>query len=730
MKKKLLLYLILIFIPYIVLLPYTFQILEVGNDFELYYFVYKKYIFELLKLGHFPLWSPVEASGMSLIFNPLSQYFYLPAWLFYLICLIIGEVTKYYFLIFTIFAISIFNLGLFFFLKTFKLDIKIILVSIVITCLSLKITELLRFPNAIHCFSWFPWILYGMNCAVLNKNFKKSFLIIFLSSLMILTAGYPYYIFYGLIIFGIYFIFLLINPIKKKIFHEDLDSNRSFFFKCFTPGILSLSIVSPWLLKISQLLSITYGRSDTDINFSLTTSSNIYDQLGSWIYPPFSYAEGWYYFGSISVFIIIVVFIYNISFNRNEFLKNYTYKYLSFFFIFLLFFCYQISSPENSVIFETLWNRLNFIQNFRHFVRFNVVLIPFLSLTLAFSITEFIKIMNGNKVKGISYVIVISFISILLLQINFIYFSNYENSFWETWQLKRIIFAEQTLPQPFSLIVGLYKKLVYPLFFILSFILIIFSIRKSFVQKYLKNKVIFLYMILFITFGELFFLTNIQWAIPFNYYNLGFEKLNLQPNYNSNNENALEDITKSFSINRVALEKSGNNTYEGNTYYRNNKRHNINHINNWGNKNHVKLFKKYFNSNGQFKKNLEINKIKQLKYFYGMDKTSKRIFFSKKLNYNDIDEFVQNSIEYEKNAIFDYKKISYDGDTLILDINTQKSGWVSFIDTWDHNWIVEVNDKPKKINKLFGAYKSVEIESGFSNVRFSYKPFNLNFTKN
>ena len=113
-----------------------------------------------------------------------------------------------------------------------------------------------------------------------------------------------------------------------------------------------------------------------------------------------------------------------------------------------------------------------------------------------------------------------------------------------------------------------------------------------------------------------------------------------------------------------------------------------------------------------------------------MDKRSKRIFFSNKLNYKDIDEFVQNSIEYEKNAIFDYKKISYDGDTLILDINTQKSGWVSFIDTWDHNWIVEVNDKPKKINKLFGAYKSVKIESGFSTVKFSYKPFNLNFTKN
>ena len=189
----------------------------------------------------------------------------------------------------------------------------------------------------------------------------------------------------------------MINPIKKKIFDKDFDSNLSFFLKCFIPGILSLLIASPWLLKISQLISITHGRSDPEINFSLDTSSNIYDQLGSWIYPPFSYAEGWYYFGSISVLIIIVVFIYNITVNRNELFKNHTYRYLSFFFIFLLFFYYQISSPKNSFIFETLWNNLNFIQNFRHFVRFNVVLIPFLSLILAISITEFIKIMNGNK---------------------------------------------------------------------------------------------------------------------------------------------------------------------------------------------------------------------------------------------------------------------------------------------------------------------------------------------
>ena len=123
MKKNLPVYILLILIPYIVLFPYTFQILEVGNDFELYYFTYKKYIFEILKLGHIPLWSPAEASGTSLIFNPLTQYFYIPSWFFYLLCYLLGDLTKYYFLIYTISAISIFNLGLFFYFNSLKIAI-------------------------------------------------------------------------------------------------------------------------------------------------------------------------------------------------------------------------------------------------------------------------------------------------------------------------------------------------------------------------------------------------------------------------------------------------------------------------------------------------------------------------------------------------------------------------------------------------------------------------------
>ena len=728
MKKNIYIYLILIILPFLILLPYTLQYLEVGNDFELYYFTYKKYIFELLRLGHLPFWSPVEASGTSLIFNPLTQYIYLPSWLFYFFCFLIGDLTKYYFLIYTIFAISIFNLGLFFYFRTLGVDYKIALTTIFITGLSLKITELLRFPNAIHCFAWFPWILYGINLAVLESNFKKSFIVIFFACLMLLTAGYPYYIFYAFILFSFYFVFLLITPVKKKIFNQyslNIISNKLFFIRCAIPSFLALLIVSPWLFKISQLISITYGRNNPDLNFSLHVSSNIYDQIGSWIYPPFSFAEGWFYFGSTGVLIVIVSSIYSFIFNN----KSYPLKYFSYFLIFLIIFSYQLSNPVNSIIFPTLWKNLDFIQNLRHWVRFNIILTPIISIVLAYSIKEFIDtiIVNVNKKEKIIHLLIISFVIIVSIQLYFIFYSTYPSLYWETWQLKRINFSEGKLPIILSFIAGLYKNFIYPIFFLISLVVLVSILKFNFLKK---NTNIFLYIVSILTFSELFFLTNIQWAIPFGHYDKGFKELNLKPNYNMLNENALLDLRLAFKNNSVSHEKSGNDLYEGNTYYRNNKKFNINHINNWGNDKHVRLFKKYFNPNGKLKNNLDQKTINDINKFFGLNKNSKRIFYSQFLKHISITEFLKDSYESEIKDNFSYEIIDYNGDKLIIEIQSQNYGWVSFIDTWDHNWKVLVNNKPSKIMKLFDAYKSVEVMPGFSRIEFVYKPFNFNFSKN
>ncbi len=730
-KENYKIYFILILIPYLVLSPFTFQFLEVGNDFELYFYSYKKYIFELFKLGHLPLWSPVEASGSSLIFNPLTQYFYLPSWFLYFFCLILGDISKYSFLIFTISAISIFNLGLFLFFKTFKIDTRVALTSIIITCISLKINELLRFPNAIHSFAWFSWILYGINLAAISKNFKKSFFVIFFSSLMLFTAGYPYYIFYGFVIFSVYFIFISIKPFRNKIFfgNKNVINNFNFFFRCAIPSFLSLLVVSPWLLKISQLISITHGRNETTINFSLNVASNIFDQIGSWIYPPISIAEGWYYFGSISVLIIFLVFFYNVIFNRTNFKNNHPIKLFSFFFIFLIIFSYQISNPIDSLIFSLLWENINIIQNFRHFVRFNIVLVPFLSLLLAYSIVEFVKIYNdqSTKINQLSYVLSFILVTIFISQIYLIFISSYENGFWNTWQLKRILFAKETLPGIFAIYAGLYENYIYPIFFIISFFILLIIIKSTKIKNYLRNNDIFYQILILVTFLELFFLTNIQWAIPYDFYNQGYEKLKLEANYNIRNDNALKDLNIAFEKKSTSIEKSGNNHYEGNTYYRNNKSFNINHINNWGNDNHVKLFKKYFNSNGKMLSSIDNETSDNVKKFFGLENNPKRIFFTKKINFKNVNDFVTNSISDETEINFKYKKIKYDGDNLTIKINASGPGWVSFIDTWDHNWTVFVNGEKKKLNTLFGAYKSVQVPNGISLIEFLYKPFNFNF---
>ena len=81
-------------------------------------------------------------------------------------------------------------------------------------------------------------------------------------------------------------------------------------------------------------MNITKGRNISDYSFSTQGSTNLYDQLGSWIYPPFSIAEGWYYFGAASVFIIITIFVFTIFFNKSNKKK---YLKLKYFFYYLIF---------------------------------------------------------------------------------------------------------------------------------------------------------------------------------------------------------------------------------------------------------------------------------------------------------------------------------------------------------------------------------------------------------
>ena len=69
--------------------------------------------------------------------------------------------------------------------------------------------------------------------------------------------------------------------------------------------------------------------------------------------------------------------------------------------------------------------------------------------------------------------------------------------------------------------------------------------------------------------------------------------------------------------------------------------------------------------------------------------------------------------------------ISYSGNTLELEVVTNFSGYITFVDNYDPNWFVKVNGSKINLLKFLDSYKSVKIEKGKSKVIFYYNPWQI-----
>ena len=114
-----------------------------------------------------------------------------------------------------------------------------------------------------------------------------------------------------------------------------------------------------------------------------------------------------------------------------------------------------------------------------------------------------------------------------------------------------------------------------------------------------------------------------------------------------------------------------------------------------------------------------------VKLFYGATDDAKKVFLSEKLNHDNIVSFINDSISFEDSNKFFINILinEYDGNSLRLEITSEKDAWLSFIDNWDHGWIATINGDKTPIKKLLGSYKSIKIKKGFSKVKFQYKPW-------
>jgi hypothetical protein len=700
MSKKISIYLILIFFPFFLLLPHTLNFLTMGNDFELLYYSYKKYIFEAISDGVFPLWSPSEGAGFPIVFNPFAQIFYIPSWINFFFFKLFGELTRYQFLLYTIFGISIFNIGQFLWLKELKINYLISFYSTLIISCSLKLNEILRFTNAIHTACWFPWILLGITLAI-KKQKKIAFFILFFSTLNILTAGYPYYIFFAFLLSTFYFFFILFNKnFFQRISINIRDFNKLYFFLlCITPVIIAFLLSSPWLFGIFKTLFYT-SRANTNWDFATEHAFNFIDILGSLFFPPASSTEGRFYNGAVITFAILLMIIIKLFNLRNE-------KKL--FFILLIYFIMvlSLSMGKDSIIFNFFWELFPLTQHIRTWPRVTIILIPFLGLLVAITI-NFFKNLSTLKLKNKNYIkyFYLLFFIITFIHIYFLFNPQYD-WYWITWHKKRFYEASNLLFFPFNKILLFYDSIIYFFFSILAFLFFFIFLKKKYYNKFDIN--IFCFLILFFTFLELFLFNNLQWALPQGFYSKESSALSFK-----------ENLLNSFEKPRLS------NEVKGFRYFRDQRRHNINFPEDWSFSGHLRIYSNYFVlDHGDFKSSIDVQTKNNVSYFYGLDTSARRIFFTEFKDFESINSFVENSVSYEKESNFKMSHLNkfYDGNNLKIIVETQKGGWLSFIDNWHPNWNLKINDKEYPIYKLFNAYKVVYITPGTSTVEFRFKIF-------
>ena len=219
------------------------------------------------------------------------------------------------------------------------------------------------------------------------------------------------------------------------------------------------------------------------------------------------------------------------------------------------------------------------------------------------------------------------------------------------------------------------------------------------------------FSIVILVIAELFILANIQWAIPKHFYD--------KNGYNNFNINPLKDLRESFNSSRVVTEVYGN------TYFRNNKKFNINYFDVFGIDKHTRIYDKYFNKNGVIKNNLDDETIKNINLFWSLSGNNKKIFFSKSLDHSNINNFMKDVLENEKSSVLNLKfnEESYNGDNIEIIINNKVGGFVTFLDNWSPGWKLYINNKEEDIYKLFNTYKSPKISVGKNIINFKYEPW-------
>ena len=686
--------------PFVYLSPYLITIPGIGrqsgNDFDIIYYRYKTYLLDVLvSHGQRPMWSPSEASGFPFYASPFTASEYplnFPLAGFYRA---FNGWSHHDHQVFTILAVAIFSLGLYRWLRATRLPILPALLAALALGVSMKVTELLRLTNAAHAAAWIPWILLGMTRCAERQSLLRGAAIVWTSTVMLLTAGYPYYIYYMQFLAGPYLAFLYFERSRMVLFAETpaaFPGNTRFLLTVGGAFVLAIAVCSPYLSKVAELISQLRSRVGGDFAFSTSAVWDLPSTLGSWVYPPAASAEGWYYFGAIHVLVLLLFFVGAIRRRGARLLDRKLATYILIWMGVLTW----ISLGRESHLFALMWKIWPGFASLRQWPRINILLVPAIALLLGrayFALLTHVRdpaIRTRLGAKRVTTALALCFGVVASVQIAFLLTDTVSYQ-WPLY-FARYFDHLPIIDKPWYLAMS-----------IIAAFLLAWVFRAAHHGANLQTKNLGALAVGIVAIGALDTapLGILQWSEPTKQLDL----VRNRPYVIDRMELALR-TPRSALYTTVPLTPSFNASGVGEWYF--------------------ERYVLFLESQGIDRAALEQperwHANADLSALLGLT-DGKRLFVTSSIDHSSIPSFLADSQNGEAILADEITVARYTGDVLVVELTANDSAYLSFIDNWDPNWTARINGKAVEIEKLFGTFKAVRLQPGRSRVKFQYSPF-------
>jgi len=672
------------------LVPINGTYTALGNDFISLYYRYKVYLLANLAEFRFPLWSPSEAAGFPFYTNPFAQAFY-P---FNLLLVIWYKIFDGYSSLdhqaFTAFGISIFALGLFMWLRLINKNIRAVFFAVLVMSVSFRMTEIMRFPNAVHTAAWYPWVLYAMTSVMRSRSLKGTvgygaLLVLFL--ICFWTGSYPYYVYYSQFLFVPYLLISLIKPLRTRLIGTQPINWKLALTVLMTAGIIWMVICGPHIIGVKHLMDETTDRAGKNFAYSTAHTFTIEDTIGSLMYPPAAMEDGWNFFSITGLLIILLYIVSGRTIDGDSGEKDggerltpmpeiHRELWPKLFFIIWIGVISYISYGKDSYLFILLWKYMPGFSALRIWSRLNIILVPILAWLLSLAYASFESIISGkaiasveNRWKVLPAIMSLAAVYMVILGTQlYLYLNGIYDPYW-------LGYHNQLTPQRIKFIV--YGAVGFVS--ICAILLLSRRIRPSSNRSFM----VILFALVAAAVLEMRPVGTHVWTHQGTYQSGRFT-LNIA----ALNEASFRFPRIDYSY-TIAL---GPNFSAGT-------------IDNWYFSRYVKFLKEHQ------------NEPEALKVLLGVA-DARRIFFSESIEHPAIMAFLADEERYRNTGHL----LSYTGEELNWEIDAPVAGYLSFIDNWDYGWKVYVDGNPANMELLFGTFKSVRVLPGRHRVRFSYQP--------